>query len=143
MTDNIEKEGIRRAIDRFQKEHPCHLTFDVTLFNHDTDFGVIQRAIDMVAKKCQDDADIHIICEMAKLYLEGVRPMVKPKQEWIPCSERLPEKNGVYLVTGENGHVFEYDYSDFTTHNEKWSFMGINVIAWMPLPDPYREEASK
>jgi hypothetical protein len=83
MNDKIEKEGIRRAIDRFQKEHPCHFTFDVTLFDNGTDFTGIQRAIDMVAKKCQEDADIHIICEMAKLYLEGVRPMVmpKPKQE--------------------------------------------------------------
>ena len=83
MSDNIDKDGIRRAIDRLQEEHPAHFTFDVTLFDNGTDFTGIQRAIDMVAKKCQDDADINIICEMAKLYLEGVKPTVtRPRGTW-------------------------------------------------------------
>ena len=85
MRDPIDREQIRKAIDRIQAEHPCHFTFDVTLFDRDTDFSAINRAIDIVAKKCQDDAEINIICEFAKLYLEGVRPTVEPKQgEWKP-----------------------------------------------------------
>lgn len=77
--------------------------------------------------------------------LDGLREAIealkeRPHGEWIPCSERLPEKNGVYLVTGENGHVFEYDYSDFTTHNEKWSYCRNEIVAWMPLPEPYKKE---
>lgn len=83
MSDNIDKDGIRRAIDRLQEEHPAHFTFDITLFDNGTDFTGIQRAIDMVAKKCQDDADINIICEMAKLYLDGVKPTVaRPRGTW-------------------------------------------------------------
>lgn len=66
-----------------------------------------------------------------------------PHGEWIPCSERVPDKNGVYLVTGANGHVFEYDYSDFTTHNEKWSYCGNEIVAWMPLPEPYKREGDE
>ena len=151
MTDNIDKGEIRKAIDRLQAEHPCHFTFDVTLFNHDADFGVIQRAIDMVAKKCQDDADIHIICEMAKLYLEGVRPMVKPKQEWILCSERLPEEkiNPIthdfeeVLGTTIWGDVRHYKYGTPIGHDEAHFWYGFGtmdeeVIAWMPLPEPYK-----
>ena len=60
--------------------------------------------------------------------------------QWIPCADRLPEKYGVYLVTNEEGSVFEYDYSDFTVHDGKWSFAGRNVIAWTPLPEPYKKE---
>lgn len=76
--------------------------------------------------------------EKGKKEMLGYYPQTR---KWIPCSERLPEEYGVYLVTNEEGSVFEYDYSDLTVHNGKWSFMGINVIAWMPLPEPYREEA--
>lgn len=89
MTE-INKDEIRKAIDRLQIEHPAHFTFDVTLFDNGTDFTAMQRAIDMVAKKSQDDADINIICEFAKLYLEGVKPTIdRPYGEWI-------YKNGKY-----------------------------------------------
>ena len=63
----------------------------------------------------------------------------RPHGEWIPCSERLPEKYGVYLATNSEGDVYEYDYSKFTVHDGKWSFLGRDVIAWMPLPKPYKE----
>ena len=63
-----------------------------------------------------------------------------PHGEWIPCSERLPDKDGVYLVTDEEGYVYEYDYSDFSTHNEKWTYCGKEIIAWRLLPDPYKKE---
>lgn len=83
MSDNIDKDEIRRAIDRLQAEHPAHFAFDVTLFDDNTVFNEIQRAIDIVAKKCADDAEINIVCEMAKLYLDGVKPTVKrPHGEW-------------------------------------------------------------
>ena len=59
---------------------------------------------------------------------------------WIPCSERLPEDEGYYLITEKSGFVtIDYfrvlllpyiDVREFST----------NAIAWMPLPEPYREE---
>lgn len=88
MSDNIDKDEIRRAIDRLQAEHPAHFAFDVTLFDDNTVFNEIQRAIDIVAKKCADDAEINIVCEMAKLYLDGVKPTVKrPHGEWIETDD--------------------------------------------------------
>ncbi len=67
----------------------------------------------------------------------------RPHGEWIPCSERLPEKYGVYLATNSEGDVYEYDYNKFTVHDGKGSFLGRDVIAWMPLPKPYREEGDE
>lgn len=88
MMDNIDKDEIRRAIDRLQIEHPAHFTFDLTMFDNGTDFAEMQRAIDVVAKKSQEDADLHIICEMAKLYLDGVTPTVeRPHGEWFHAEE--------------------------------------------------------
>ena len=66
-------------------------------------------------------------------------------QEWIPCSERLPKENGEYIVSLEDSI---YPWAKF--FNGKWFMLSINaiarefgeyeVIAWMPLPDPYRED---
>ena len=51
--------------------------------------------------------------------------------KWIPCSERLP-KDGRYLC--DYGDCI--DFGRMT--NGEWYVDG--VIAWMPLPEPYREE---
>ncbi len=58
--------------------------------------------------------------------------------DWIPCSERLPEEEGPYLLTAKTASGIRYVrmgllYSDgkFGNHN--------SVIAWMPLPEPYKE----
>lgn len=53
-------------------------------------------------------------------------------QQWIPCSERLPERNGYYLVTGRQGAVNKRLYQDGYWYGN-WA-----IIAWMPLPEPYK-----
>lgn len=64
-------------------------------------------------------------------------PTVKPKPQWIPCSERLPETDDKVLcqtVTkkGVFGMVIGYYFDN------RWCCgMNSNVTAWMPLPEPY------
>lgn len=79
--------------------------------------------------------------------VRDIAPCAQPEQRWIPVSERLPElghrvlfkmwNNDVYIgillklndglkITLEPtgiGYVYSFE----------------NVIAWMPLPEPYRE----
>lgn len=55
---------------------------------------------------------------------------------WTPCSKRLPEESGNYLVCDEYGHVFTHW---FWTAND-WGASNGQIIAWMPLPEPYKEE---
>lgn len=74
--------------------------------------------------------------------------------EWIPVSERLPETNGVYNITrtinnleGENIYYISdsayFDgtstWHDDTRVNHRRPYLK-NVLAWMPLPEPYRGE---
>ena len=75
-------------------------------------------------------------------------PTIKPKQQWIPCSERLPEDDTDFLVTdGESMAVGYYrqdvrawDSADFGWIENRKNGYGINkVIAWMTLPEPYKE----
>lgn len=65
----------------------------------------------------------------------------REKNNWIPYSERPPEKEGTYFITtdknGERGvgEDFFYFRGDGTP---SW-YLPDNVVAWMPLPQPYRK----
>lgn len=83
------------------------------------------------------------------------------KTRWIPCTERLPE-DGIYLVTVERiagkprietksfaKDLHRVDDFSFRKHKCGWydydseygCWEDTNVIAWMPLPKPYKEES--
>lgn len=79
-------------------------------------------------------------------------PTIEPEPHWIPCKERLPEEYGNYLATMDDGDVQECTYSpekNTPFMRGGWStceadgivFLDIaEVIAWMPLPESYKEE---
>lgn len=64
---------------------------------------------------------------------------------WIPCSERLPDDDDICIVTVEypnNETVVQYGW--FDKKGVCWyvgmqEFRTSNVLAWMPLPQPYKE----
>ena len=70
---------------------------------------------------------------LSKGFIEQVNKMPTVPQ-WIPCSERLPEKDGYYLTTT----CYRQVYADYW--NEDHFDRTEAVIAWMPLPEPYGEE---
>ena len=64
-------------------------------------------------------------------------PSVTPQARWIPVSERLP-KAGEYV-----GNVDKY----YLVQNEYWEQIfqvkpiADEIVAWMPLPEPYKAES--
>ena len=76
----------------------------------------------------------------------GIIDTLPSAQEWIPVSERLPEKGGWYLVTWEDQFktVRRVAVSEFiepkglTDIRHFEGFVMNEVIAWMPLPESYR-----
>lgn len=102
-----------------------------------------EQAINYLRSSGMSNEQIESVCEGLGCLEE--RPQ---GERWIPVSERLPDKNGKYLVTEKhfafddkkhNGYsrlyVDKIEFSDGSFHRASF----IEVIAWMPLPEPYKE----
>lgn len=72
-----------------------------------------------------------------------VTPSVQPKTGWIPCSERLPEKNIEVLVTTKWDNI---TIGEMLSDNDWLIYEGTtyadndDIKAWMPLPQSYKED---
>lgn len=75
----------------------------------------------------------------------------RPQGEWIPVSERLPNRNGVYNVTRIIDGTRITDACYFDGQNTWHRDTGVNhgrpylddIIAWQPLPEPYKKGGAK
>ena len=77
-----------------------------------------------------------IVQEVAEEYKDG----------WIPCIERFPEKNGMYLCTqnsydlATNKKIIRVSTELVEFYDGKWRRAKNLVIThWQPLPEPYKE----
>ena len=101
-------------------------------------------------------------CKRAVILRKAIKALEQTR--WIPVSERLPEKKGDYLVTQKEtftdyvyisvvGYalnlydVDEYDFADkkrsgWYEYDSEWGYRELDdVIAWMPLVEPYKAES--
>ena len=84
------------------------------------------------------------LCDIREVKIGEVKQIIQEVAEeykggWIPCSERLPEEDGYYLVT-----MKLWVGSYVTTHafrGGEWHLASDDcpVLAWQPLPAPYEE----
>lgn len=76
-------------------------------------------------------------------YLVNRIRRLPPTFKWIPVTERLPKEGEQVVVSCDNGYV-TYDY--FMNWNGRTWFESFRdeadtqVIAWAPMPRPYRPE---
>ena len=67
-------------------------------------------------------------------------PSADRPQEWIPCSERLPEKEGHYMCSFKKANRIDSIYVDlaYWTGGRWYGYLANEINAWMPLPKPWK-----
>lgn len=104
--------------------------------------ATINTVINM-RNRCDND-----INDFYDLLIESFK-VLPSEEQWTPVSEELPKENGKYLVSvkksewdGSTIHsVRTMTYNKMEVAPFKWGHYEIysgKVIAWMPLPEPYR-----
>lgn len=97
------------------------------------------------------NANSHFINGTESMY-EMIKELIERQPqigEWIPCSERLPEKTSSYLVTTIAADAFGKPYyvMDVALYNIVYGWTLNNkkceeIFAWRPLPEPWEGEAA-
>ena len=141
----MSRSSFSKAYEEITNFKPTEMTFTI----HDADLDKLNEILkDINVKECPwfEVQDKHGF--KAKYYREP---------QWIPCSERLPEEDH---WLGGSGRQFsdnvlisilnsadEDEWVDVAqTVDGEWALelpRDCKVIAWQPLPSPYREEADE
>ena len=124
-------------------------------------FDKILERIDSYIEDAKSEGDFSYIkpFEIAKIAVQEVAE--EYNDGWIPCSERLPEESGYYLVTyhdwSDGNFLPKYDdtyvrrlHYQISDHFVGWKYpknvddraendCHKEVIAWQPLPEPFKE----
>lgn len=77
--------------------------------------------------------------------ITGELPSAQPEQQWIPWdSGKFPKESGTYTVTAYDGATKRVTYAKYQKRLKRWELTGARaywrVLAWMPLPEPYKED---
>lgn len=112
-----------------------------------------QAVIDTIFAECSGEK---LDIDFAKVLLlrraiKALPPIIPQESKWIPVSERLPKVADCYAVTRQIGSDLIVDACFFdgtnTWHNDnrinhERNYL-TNIVAWMPLPEPYKAESEK
>lgn len=88
----------------------------------------LQYKVDNIKAKLEPSYFEECICYLKTL-----------KNDWISCSEELPEL-GQYVIACVNPKVVETHNIIIMKYNNESFWQAGYIVAWRPLPEPYKEE---
>lgn len=102
-----------------------------------------KAAISLLKKWSDGYQYIETETELAIKEFQGL-PSVQTEQRWIPCNwqtkeENLPRECKSVLICMKDSCGYRIGVSYRTDYNRWEGYGRVNVIAWMPLPEPYAE----
>ena len=141
MSDDLISRQAAITLPVMPKEHREYQTFNLD-DAYEQGWNDLQKCIELLPSAQQEDKCGE--CDAWNQYKNY------PRKQWIPCNGRLPEaeKKRYWVCTDT-----EYQCECRWTNNRfgmgefdewGWSIFDIpkhsHVVAWMPLPEPYKEE---
>ena len=155
----LERQGCTEITMAERKQRDVDILSDLPSFSRDhendrsaepCEDAVSRKSVEEMLKnglptrgmwEIEGDVVKQTVCETladALMDLEKL-PSVTPKeQKWIPCSERLPDKNCRCLTTNDAWGAFEVDLNAWI--DGQWLYPNDEPVAWMPLPEPWKRE---
>ena len=107
------------------------------LYIDETDFGI----------ECNMENRSDVACDNCyECIKEACKNIIRKHMNdgWIPVEERLPEEAGTYIVNVLNGERSIVTFAKWKNRYKRFDMTGARaywrVIAWQPLPEPYRSE---
>lgn len=105
-----------------------------------------KEALDMAIKALEQQQDVHDTCKKCIEFSEFEKLL-----RWIPASKELPKENEYignvckyYLIQDEYGDMHVAHLSNVGwIPMESLKAIGSEVVAWMPLPEPYNAESEE
>ena len=129
------KEFVEKLIERLEEKRMEYFLAIANTGDEKLDF-VYENIGDLI------DSITVIVNILAEEYNQD---STKKNQGWIPVTERLPEEDGRYLTTVKfsSGLIECFDLyltdGEWLIDEDDDEFCG-EVIAWQPLPEPYKPE---
>jgi len=112
--------------------------------------SLLKEIILYVPSRCDNQKEISEKCRNIRAELDSFQETynnMSQANQWVPCSERPPKEAvkgemncWVYGFT-DYGAIVPTFYKDGCFHDEKSEpVSGYEIIAWIPLPEPYKKE---
>ena len=168
MNDLISRQEAIALADGLKDELPdderaayCVMAHNEGILEYQTALSLLPSAQPDLNEWCYDckeyDKEQYCCHRWTKVIRETVEEIKREQQgqQWIPCSERLPEEEGWYLVTIQNdktrkrrteNDLFAIGIAEAHKHTPyKFCKDGHRqtVIAWMSIPEPYKAESEE
>ena len=100
-----------------------------------------------------EDLSFSVFIRGFRSAIEFVNQLPPPEPKWIPVTERLPKDGEFVLLTirrldkkyNQNpfisvGYIGWNQCAWWCAHDGDCDIHNVDVLAWMPLPEPYRGE---
>lgn len=103
---------------------------------------IIEEEISLETHNGTTKYDLLMLLEWA--YYQKNKQDSESNDGWIPVEERLPEEAGTYIINALDGKRNIVTFAKWQNGYKRFNMIGARaywkVIAWRPLPEPYRPE---